>query len=396
MNQRQIPFLHWQRLADGTWAAHWKPSRSLRAQGWTNRKLGTAPAKTGPAARACIQAALELNETLATWRQAGTLAAPEPAAKVWTFSDLAQAYRSSTEWAEELAPATRAEYGTRLRQLEEWARDGAGNSIPFRAIDQAMVMDLKAALLPVSVYRCAGTLRVLRLLLRWGKRHGAHDATQGVKIPTTPSRQQKLDWQQVEAIAAATAAAGHATAALAIRVGFWSMQRQGDLLAFNRLSWRKLEAIDPRDRAVLANPKGEVWGFRLRQNKTGAHVDAPMPPFLHADIWQAFDHGQWLLADNIHPDQAMPAFRLQRQIRPFLRAAAPDHQFRDLRRSGMAWFKDMGALPSNIFAISGHAVLGKRSIVDTYMPPDTRAAAAAVAQALRTMAEIDQRNRDNG
>jgi hypothetical protein len=396
-NRRQIPFLYWRPLADGTEVADWKPSPRLRKLGWTNLVLGSSADR-----KAAINAALDQNEKVAEWEAAPEPSTPGGGPKVWTFSDLVDAYQASNDWKVELKPATKAEYGTRLRQLSAWARDAQGKSIPVGQLDDVMVRDLKEALLPVSRFRCASTLRVLRLLLNWGKNNHRkvirHNATDGVRIPGTDSRQQKMAWHQAAQLADAADQLGFPVTARAIRVAFWSLQRQGDLVELNRLSWRTLESMDPRDRAALVNHQREVRGFRLRQNKTGAWIDAPIPAFLHAEIEAAFaDGAQWLLPDPDKPDQQIPQWKLQRQTRAALRQLEMhDHQFRDLRRSGMAFFKDNGALQSNIFAISGHPVMGKRTIADTYMPPDTLGACAAVAAVLRTMQRIERREQDHG
>lgn len=394
--KRQIPFLTWQRVAAGGEVGHWKPSPQLRKLGWVNHRLGTRhPDGTGELA--VIERALELNRTLAEWRAGRAAIQPAtPLPRKLTFADLADRYRASDEFAA-LADSTRGEYATRLRQLEHWALDG---TLPLVQLDRAMVKELKRGLLavspatgqPGSKYKCASTLRVLRLLLNWAKDEGlaAANPTDGVPIPSTDSRQAKLTWHQAETFAAAAAALADpagAVVARAVRVGFWSLQRQADLLALNALAWRELDNLDPRDRAALADPRGIVRGFRLRQQKTRAWIDAPLPAWLHADVEAAFARSQWLLADPLDPARAIPNWRLQRVARKALRIAGfAGHQFRDLRRSGMSFFKDHGALPSNIFAISGHAVLGgRKTIADTYMPPDTPAACAAVAAVLRTL-----------
>lgn len=402
-NQRQIPFLHWTTRADGTVMADWKPSPRLRKLGWRNHRIGS---EQELGRKAIINAAMDLNEELEKWeeqrRNGCGLAAAAPIPVVWTFADLVDAFQAQTnsDWTQ-LRPASQREYGVRLRQLRDWAQDDKGQSIPATALDQQMVADLKDALMPVSVFRAAATLRVLRRLLRWGsqpsRRYVKFDATKGVQIPTTTARQQKLTWEQVQAVAQMAEEQGNPTAARAARIAFWCLQRRADVAELNAMSWRTLESLDPMDRPVLAGNRGEVRAFRVFQKKTGVWVDCPMPPALHGEIESAFAAGQWLLPDDGNPDAAMPDWKIQRQLRPAFDAAGfPDHQLRDLRRSGMSWFKDMGALQSNIFAISGHAVLGKRTIIDTYMPPDTRAACAAIAAVLRTQADIEARKREHG
>ena len=146
--------------------------------------------------------------------------------------------------------------------------------------------------------------------------------------------------------------------------------------------------------AALVGPSGRVLGFRLQQDKTGRHVDCPMPPFLHEAIEAAFAKGQWLLAHSQDPAKHVSGDVLRRRIRPLLDARGmAGKQLRDFRRSGMSWLKDMGALKSDVFAISGHPLDGQqRTMADTYMPPDTRAAAAAVAAALRTLNMLAERD----
>lgn len=396
-NRRQIPFLHWQRNADGSETAWWKPSPRLRKLGWKNRKLGTRAHEDD-----VVLAAMALNRQLAEWEGAApTLARPTP--KVWTFADLVHAYETSTDFTDDIKDSTRREYRVRLRQLEEWARDARGQSIPVQLLDMQMVQDLKTALLRGSSrFKTASVLRVLRLLLNWAKARPAigitHNATEGVKIPGTDSRQQKFAWHQAQLVAAAAEELGYPITARAIRIGFWTLQRESDLVALTRLKWRTLENLDARDRPALVDSRGDVKGFRLRQEKTGAWIDAPLPPFLHGEIETAFAAGQYVLPDPLDPEKPMPQWKLQRQVRAALvKTGFTDHQFRDLRRSGMSFFKDHGALQSNVFAISGHPVMGgKRTIADTYMPPDTAAACAAVAAVLRTLARIEKREKSNG
>lgn len=397
----KIPFLHGQKRTNGKTAWHWKPSPGLRKKGWSNRFLGDGEGKNPPAD--VVTKAFELNRQLESWKLGFEVRAnTTPIPKKWLFSDLIDAYRASENYRTEIGDSTRKEYDSRIRQLTYWAQDGA---LPVRQIDQQMVKDLKAELLAPaedgtagSKHKCAAMLRVLRILMNFacGERIISANPTKGVPIPTPPSRIAKMEWREVEDIAAIARAKGDEDTAFLLELAFWSMQRRADLLQLNRLSWRTFEAVDPRDRGILVGTDAEVRGFRLLPQKTkkrtGKWVDAPMPPFMHERIAARFEKSQWLFPHPDDPSSPMPEHTAQRSIRALLDDAGyPDHQLRDMRRSGMSWFKDMGALQSNIFAISGHAVMGKTSIVDTYMPPDTKAACAAVAAVCRTMAAIEAR-----
>jgi hypothetical protein len=58
----------------------------------------------------------------------------------------------------------------------------------------------------------------------------------------------------------------------------------------------------------------------------------------------------------------------------------------------MSGVKDMGAMKSDVFAISGHPLDGQqRTMADVYMPPDTMAACRAIAAACRTIAAMKAR-----
>lgn len=414
---RQIPFLHWQTLKDGTQVAHWKPSPALRKAGFTNQKLG---ARTSPrdreATKAANRAAELLNDKVDEWRahRVGPVAAPAP--RKWRFIDLTDAYRASDEW-KVLGAKTQREYGTRLRQLEFWAEEGM---LPVRAIDKDMVKDLKRGLLADdgSIFRCASTLRVLRLLLNWAKGEGIVDAnaTEGVKIPSTPKRRVLFLESEVATVMAAATASGWPSLALAFEIGLWTFQREADLLAVTRMAWRTIDNCAPADAAVLAGPRGDVKGIRLQQGKTGAWVDCPIPPWLHDPIEAAFAtaaaHGHgFLLFDDADPARverplpdrekgpacAVPEWLFQRRARAALDAAGcHGKRFRDLRRSGMSMFRDLGVETAGIVTISGHAVIGTSSVLDDYLPANTRAACAALATALRARTARQLKDQANG
>lgn len=393
----KVPFLHWQQRADGTWIGHWKPSPRLRALGWTNRQLGTGEHEAD-----VLAAALALNAQVAESDAGAQAAAPARAApRRYRFADLVAAYRASPAFAG-VAASTRREYAVRLRQLEAWATGPSGATIYADQLDRAMVEDFKAALQAggAGPFKLAALLRVLRILCNWGKPHFlAVNPTDGVAIPTPPSRTAKLAWRDVEALAAG---ATDPVVRLALPVAFWTMLRRNELHQLNRFHWQELHGADPRDVPALANSKGEVWGFRLQPNKTrrstGRWVDCPVPPFLHAAIADAFATSQWLFPNASDPAKPVHPEILARRIRPVLDAGGfRDHQLRDLRRSGMSGVVDLGADRSDVFAISGHSVLGgRRTIADTYMPPDTRAAIRAIAAACRTLATMKAREGKQG
>lgn len=385
-----IPFLHSRKLADGRTSWNWKPSKRLRDRGWTNRSLGTTATRSPSAA--ILTAALELNEQLAAWDKGMIPAAPTPPnPRAYQFADLVDAYRRAPAFTL-LATASQREYGVRLRQLTSWADGGA---LPIQAIDKAMVRELRDTLTEggASAHKVQAIMRVLRVLFNWAVDEAdilATNPATGVKIRSAPSRSTIILPADVELAAREAQQQGKPSLARYFRLGLWTLQRQGDLLALNRMAWREMDNAAPADAAVLVGPKGtktagRVMGFRLRQQKTGAWLDVPVLPEFHADIEAAFAKGQWLFADDEQPERAYPQHMLQRRARVVLSAIGLDHgQLRDLRRSGMCMMRDLGCEDSGITAISGHAILGHRTILDTYMPKNTRTACATLATAERT------------
>jgi hypothetical protein len=423
--KRQIPFLFETPLADGTMVHDWKPSPRLRKAGFVNVRLGT---DAGHAAARAI----EINKQIAAWQAAGQEGAPDPAAaarqppRIVRFDEAARRYLESDEFGA-LRPSTQAEYRSRLtgdRALAFWARD-----MPVRDITTELVVDLRKELVRGSVWRAAALLRVLRLFLAWcvDERIIASNPAEKIEIPTPPSRRHVLSHQLATRIEAAATTLEMPDVALAVALGFWSIQRQSDLLGLNRMAWRELRRVDPRHARWLAGSRGRIMGFQVQQEKTRAWIMAPTPPALHDRIADAMaaNAGGWVFADPDHPADAMPDWKFQRRFRQARTRAAADLdneidaleqqpspdavaiedaralrdaiakcQFRDLRRSGMVFYRTAGANLSWITSLSGHAVLGKKSIVDTYMPADIPASCACVATGLSWLAEVEAAHKE--
>lgn len=411
--KRQIPFLFAQRLADGSTVWHWKPSKELRASGFVNQRLGKDE-------RTAVTAAIDLNAQLANWRrsQAGEPGAENlPKARlprVMRFAELVTTYRGSADFTD-LAPKTRMEYDVRLRQLAIWALDG---TLAVRDVTDARVVELRNGLMKGSRHRAAAILRVLRLLLSFAEREGiipkGSNPAAKVRIPEPASRRVMMPRGVRDAIVEAAIELGEPEVELSIPLGFWTVQRQADILSFNRLAWRQLSdsEADPRHAAVLAGARGHVLGFRIQQHKTGVWIDAPLPPALHDRIeahWRD-KNATWLFP---HPDDAnrpMPGYLLQRRFRACQDAAVSVAimrgdlelaeqidvcQFRDLRRTGMTFYGAHTKI-DNVTALSGHAVLGKKTILDVYMPGNTAGAMACVASGVVAWDAAEERRSKAG
>lgn len=414
--KRQIPRLFDKPLADGSIMYEWKPSKTLRDVGFTHRVLGTDK-------RVAIHEALALNQQVDDWKAGGVPAdgpiARAPLPRVVRFGELVTTYERSDAFTL-LKPASQREYRTRMRQLTVWAKDG---QLPVKAIDYDVVRDLRNGLVAsVSPWVAATTLRVLRILLAFAEdeRIIPRDSNPATRcdIPEPPARRTQMPREVRDAIVEAASALGLDDVAFAIPLARWTLQRQADILGLNRFAWRELNLagfdIDPRHAAQLVDAKGRAKAFRLAQQKTDTWIDAPVPPMLHAPIEARWSVSEWLFPDIVDHrygeaivrDAPMPTWKFQRRFREAQGAAwavaimdgnerladAIDIcQFRDLRRTGMVEYGNAGARQSWITALSGHFVLGRKTILDTYMPGDTPGACACVATGIAAEAERAKR-----
>ena len=401
MAKRQIPFLSPPvTLADGTVVYHWKPSPRLRRAGFTNRKLGSDR-------RAAILAAIDLNEQVRAWEegQAAGAAAVAPARalpRVVRFGELIARYRQHDAYTG-LRASSRRGYDAYLNRLEHIFLDG---ELPVRDITKGVVQRVRDEQVAAhSAAVAAYVVRVLRLLMSFAVDQELISANPciGISTPLPAPRRTQMGPAVRDAIVEAAHALGMEDVAFAVTLDFWMVQRRADVLNLGRFAWREIRVrgteLDPTHRAVLVNPHGRIMGFRLAQQKTGTWVDAPIPPALHEGIEARFRGGNkgWLFPDPDDADEPIAGWKFARRFSdargaawavalmrddPALAEAIITCRFSDLRRTGMIAYGNAGAPLQWITALSGHAVLGRRTILDTYMPGDTPGACACVATGL--------------
>jgi hypothetical protein len=414
----QIPFLHPSKRTPGA-VYHWKPSARLRAGGWQNCRLGTDW-------NAAIAAAVARNREVAAW-QAGGAAAPiaRAAPRRWRWRDLVARYTAEQkgEWEPNpawtrLKPKSRAEYRSCIKALTTWAE---GGELRLDMLDRTMVMDLKDALAnDPRRHRMAALFRVLNILLGFAFDKGMMPAMVGgnLQIAKPGPRTRRLRRDQLAPLLASADALGFPHVHLGIVLGFYSMQREGDLLSATGFQFRPVEDLSLFARKSLAGPDGRVRGLWLQQEKTAAWVAVSLPPqsqeMLRAAI--AASRAAGGACSNLitcrDEDRPCPEWRFQRDFRAVVNHAIEqamlrqDHalaalyagdpgrrrdaiQFRDLRRSGMCWLRELGVPVPLIASISGHSIQETQKILDTYMPRDTHAAAEGMALAVHRQAQRD-------
>lgn len=368
----QIPFLTPSRPTPGA-TYHWKPSPRLRRLGFANQRLGT---EWG----AAVAGALAQNEAVERWHAANAdSAAPNKPPRILRWRDLVASYQADPAFLD-LKPKSRAEYASRLRTLDHWALDG---TLRLADLDRSMIVQFRNALVrDPRKHRTAALLRILRVVVNFAASQGwlARGLADDLDIPEVKPRGTVIAPSAVEVLASHAEAHGLPRLALAIRLGFWTLQREGDLLGLTRFHWRELTDCSAFARRHLAGPDGKVMGLRLQQAKTGKWVEIALPPPLRAAVEREMPREGFLLARD--PCGTLwPAWAFQRAFRGLCAAEGmPDVQFRDLRRSGMVYAGELAVPLPMITARSGHTVLGaKATILDTYMPGNARVTAEGVA-----------------
>lgn len=405
--KNQIPYFHSHTLADGSTAYHWKPSPRLRRLGWTNMKLPDGY-------KAAINAAMAQNEAVeASERQGARAIAVATPPRRMTFAELVRTYTASQTF-KDLKANTQRQYRWSLRALEVWAEDGKSIA---RLIDADMVEDLKTELVKGSPHRAAALLRTLRILMGWAKLKKYIDANPcvDVSIPEPRARTKRIVIDTVRYLVAHAEAKDMHDLAMAIALGFFTFQREGDLCALTKFKYKELTDIAAEDRASLCGTDGRVMGFFLQQQKTGKWVFPSLPPEARAMVDAEMVARAAQKATSTHifrfpgEDRECPEWKLQRMVRAGVESAIEaareaddnwlvdqltDFNFRDLRRSGMCWMRDCNVGIGSIAATSGHSIRYTTRILDTYMPADARGAAAGMAEAMRRQGERDLVNKE--
>lgn len=410
-------------LADGTIAYYWMPSPTRRKAGFKSKPLGTDR-------KQAIMLAEERNDAVALAMAAPALSvAPRPkeAPQIYSFGDLAHVFRRDMDARGELprgnrrrlSAKTRKEYRSRLKWLVTWADDG---ELPLSHVTPELCVALRDTLVEnESQWNAAGKLRVLRLVMGWACKPQKIDGklvtllklnpATALDIPEPEARTKCVAIEALQWLADKGGEAVGTSMGLGLLLGFYTVQREADLLAATTFNWRELHDVAAVDRAALVGPDGRIMGLRLRQQKTDAQISAFVPPDIGGRVTamlaaRGADYsGPLLLEHDRNDTRHWPDWRFQRDYliarEAAIEAARGERdnwlvdqltglKFSDLRRSGMCWLRDGGATIAQIASISGHSIEYTTKILKTYLPADTRASAAGMAHVLRSTATGDQ------
>jgi integrase len=206
------------------------------------------------------------------------------------------------------------------------------------------------------------------IVLNWGKRRGKLPANpcrdQGVEKVYTTNRRDKV-W--TDAQIAAFKAAASPEIAFAMDLGFWTLQRQGDLL---ELPW---SAYD-----------GDV--ITLKQNKTGAEVVVPVAGPLKKVLDAMPRKSPIMLVNQSGIPWSDDGFRVMWAKTCHKAGVANSRSggvtFHDLRGTGASRMGQAGCTTIEIASITGHGLESgtARSSLDGYVRRDLSVARSAIAK----------------
>jgi hypothetical protein len=395
---------------------HWKPSPRERRHGWTNLRLGEDWDHA-------VASAIAHNRSVEQWFVANAAGvAPSKPPKILRWRDLVADYKASDAYSG-LKPKSKREYDSRLRILDHWALDGA---LRLCDLDRPMIIDFRNTLArDPRKPRTAAILRVLSIVVGHGVNRGwlPLGLAARMNIPTPARRRHRILAEQLPWLLDNADGLGLAHVRLGCVLGFYTTQREGDLLATTAFRFREVDDISNEARRALAGPDGRVLGLFLEQEKTDALVGIPLVPHAREAVEAAIEKSRaagstlsQLLVKNgraCHQKTFQRDFaRVRDRAVSAARKAAeraracgePHHvvtkweaahaalaglQFRDLRRSGMCWLRELRVPVAMIASISGHSIDETQKILDTYMPRDTRSAAEGMAIAVTRQAARD-------
>jgi hypothetical protein len=395
--QNQIPYFHHVRRPNGEIDYYWKPTRRLRALGYRNVKLPDT-------FKAASAAAIDLNDNLPKGD------APPPPRDVKG----AIAHYKTSDGYKTLKPGSKKTYDCYLRAIDRWATGPDGKSLHLSQLTRERIEEWRTELNEdTRHHRRVDLLRVLGVFLqhcenkRWLPHPGRNLRPNGA-----PARKQRLLREDLPLLMNAAHRLGFSHVVTAIPLGFYTMQRKGDLLAATGFKLETMFSnISAEARRVLAGPDGRVVGLFLEQEKTTEAVGVALVPESRAAVEAALAEARGGVVVSTHliadPDgggacdkrqferdfrAVVDAVEAMLEHRPGMAAALGrirSIQFRDLRRSGMCWMRDLGVPEALIAANSGHSIEETRKILAIYMPRDTWGAAEGLAMAVREQAKRD-------
>ena len=295
--------------------------------------------------------------------------APKPAASIYsTIEHTVDKYLDSEDFLKR-APRTQADYRKLAALVVATFGKLEGAALASNP-DQVRgdILDWRDSLARRSKRQADYAFTFLSIVLNWGKRRG--------KLPANPCRDQNVeklyfgdrrDQVWTDAQLAAMRACASPEIALALELGFWTAQRQGDLL---RLPWSSYD--------------GDT--ISLTQGKTGAGVVVPVSGPLKAALDATPRRSPIMLVNQDGRPWSPDGFRVM-WAKTCARARVANSRaggvtFHDLRGTAATRMGRAGCSTIEIASITGHGLEAgtSRAMLDRYVSRDLSVARSAIAR----------------
>lgn len=399
-----------QRNTAGGLRYYWEPNPGQRKAGW---KTITLPVDLADA----IAAAKKRNDDIANWKDGGARPkAIQRYVKKATFGHVLARYRK--EKMSKLGAETQKVDKYAIDKLEAWAGD---QTITY--ITRARVRALRDAMCPGGPgtpghHPAYAALKKGRAIFAWAMAEMEDQVTsnpfENFGLPAPDPRQVVWEPDDVEAFCAMADELELHSVGLAVRIGTYTGQREGDILKLTTADWREVTLrqlrFDKDLHAQLASDHGpdagKVMGIRILQSKgkrwIGTPIEGSLRDEMEAAIAAAKDRNKgkevaaiaaarilikeangkpWEQKDFIRTVKTVrdAAIARAKKLGDLARAQRLDTlQFRDLRRTCVVTLGELGMDDAGISAITGHTLATIKKILEVYMPRTEAMAARAI------------------
>lgn len=348
MGKIRVKYLH-TRKYKGQLLLYWYPNKKYLIEGkWVKCPLKGGQIKS-------IAEAEALNAELEKWRNGEVTHSRfyEHGSVGWLVGQ----YKKSHGY-KNLAPNTRKLYGWHFPEIERVFGDRPGNIITSQHA-KAFYHSFEQ-----TPHKASKMVQVARVVLAYGKDIGiiTSNPFESVGVNNAPSREAVWTIDMLKSAKEAALELKMPSIALAIQLGIDTGQRPGDL---RLLTWNRYN--------------GQT--IKLRQTKTKVWVEVPIMADLKKMLDKADKKSPVILITEA-TGKPYSKDMLSRRIRDVLTKAniGSDIQFRDLRRTAVVRLAEHGCEIAEICAITGHSLTDATSILEVYLPRNSKMAANAIAK----------------
>lgn len=374
--------LRWLRTrtrADGSLRLWWEPSAAARKAGFAAVEFDARHRKQAEREAAALNR--QVNAALASGQRK-----PVARGRV-TVDQVITEIQRSVWWQTRLRPATRQSYRAQWKLIAEKWGDAPIADFTKKTL-HVWYETLFASGKKTQAQRLIAAFSVLfSYAERMDWRPENSNPCFNLGTVTTPPRNRRVSWAELDALQAAAGACGFPSVWFAAALSIFQGQRTTDVLAARRGDFEQIAVRYPG-----AGADTLTWVWWIERSKNG--TDGAMP--LHDEV-------QGLVAARLGQPGPADGFLIleERLGRPYdqhlfskrwglVRAKAAetapsvaDLQFRDLRRSFSVLARIGGASPQDAADVLGNSAGQDPRLRKTYMPPTFFTAARAVSAVQR-------------